>query len=54
MSCENLCVPEEHLLEVINVILAGLEVVADVTPEVERQLKKWCRENERYMKRKKR
>lgn len=48
MASEILRVPEEHLLEVIEVIRAGLKVTK-VDPEVTAHLTKWCDEEEEYM-----
>lgn len=49
MAAEILSVPEEHLLEVIAIIRTGLKHTKKITPEVEKQLKKWCNEEEDYM-----
>jgi hypothetical protein len=52
MASEILAVPEEHLLEVIAIIRAGLTALRSiVTPEVREQLAKWCDEEEEYMNR---
>ncbi len=52
MASEVLAIPEDHLLEVIRVIRAGLEALGkDVTKETQQQLKKWCDEEEAYMRR---
>lgn len=55
MATEILVVPEEKLLEVIRVIRVGLTATyadADkkILMETRRQLKKWCDEEERYIK----
>lgn len=49
MSNELLAVPEENLAEVIKVIRSGLKHVK-VSKETEKQLKKWCDEEEDYLK----
>ncbi|MDP3937516.1 MAG: hypothetical protein Q8R92_05195 [Deltaproteobacteria bacterium] len=49
MSTETLHVPEEHLIEVVHIIRAGLKAKRKVTPEVRRQLTKWCNEEEEYL-----
>jgi hypothetical protein len=54
MACENLCVPEEYLLEVVNVIRAGVEVIDNISEETEVQLERWCDKMERYMSNKRR
>lgn len=47
---ETLHVPEEHLLNVIKVIRAGLsDKKVRVPREVRQQLKKWCDEEEKYI-----
>lgn len=57
MAIETLSFPEEHGREVIRVIRAGLShlarkrVTKKVTPGVRRQLLKWCKEEEEYLKR---
>lgn len=51
MTTELLPVPEEHILDVIKVIRAGLDSVEDqVDPEVAEQLKVWCDQEEDYLK----
>lgn len=50
MATETLSVPEEHLLEVINVIRAGLKATK-VTPEVRARLGEWCKAEEEYINR---
>jgi hypothetical protein len=52
MATEILSVPEDHLLEVIKVIRAGLKATKDdknITPETRQQLTKWCRDEEKYI-----
>lgn len=49
MAKEILAVPEEYLQEVINVIRAGLKVTK-VSGDVKYNLKKWCNEEEEYLK----
>jgi len=49
MPGEVLTVPEDHLLEVIAIIRAGLRATPKITPEVKRQLTKWCKNEERYI-----
>lgn len=46
---ETLAVPEQHLLEVCQIIRAGIAARKRVTPEVRRNLLKWCKEEEEYM-----
>lgn len=48
MASEILSVPEEHLLEVIAVIRAGLANKACI-PEVRERLAEWCDEEEAYI-----
>jgi hypothetical protein len=48
MSKEVLYVPEDHLLEVIQVIRAGLKT-EQVSPETREQLTRWCDEEEQYI-----
>lgn len=50
MASEILSVPEEYLIEVIKVIRAGLKKVR-ISKETSIQLKKWCKEEEEYLKR---
>lgn len=50
MASEILAVPEERLAEVVAVIRAGLKA-ATVSPETDRNLTKWCNEEEAYLKR---
>lgn len=50
MAKEVLAVPEDSLLEVIKIIRAGLKATKKVTPDVRYNLKKWCDEEEAYMK----
>lgn len=54
MASEILAVPEEHLADVIRVIRAGLDVYGFepeyLHPDVVEQLKKWCDEEEEYLK----
>lgn len=49
MATEVLAVPEEHILDVIAVIRAGLSL-QEVPPPVKEALNKWCDEHEAYMK----
>lgn len=52
MAKEALHVPEEHLLEVVGIIRAGLRARrGGGTPEVHEQLEKWCDEGEEYLRR---
>lgn len=52
MARETLHVPEEHLLEVVDIIRAGLRARrGGGTPEVHEQLEKWCDEGEEYLRR---
>lgn len=55
MATEILHVQEEHLHDVIRVLRIGLghTIAAKIRidPEVRRQLKKWCLEEERYLRR---
>jgi len=44
-------VPEDHLMEVIEIIRAGLRATPNATPEVKRQLTKWCKDEEKYIRR---
>lgn len=50
MAFEKLYVPEEHLLEVIRVIRAGLKARKSTSKEVRLQLTNWCEEEELYAK----
>jgi hypothetical protein len=50
MASEILVVPEEHLLEVVEIIRLGLKNHEKTSREVKRNLKKWCDEEETYMK----
>lgn len=45
---ETLHVPEEHLLEVINIIRSGLKHES-CSNEVHKQLTEWCDEEEEYI-----
>jgi len=49
MAKEALVVPEEALLEVIDVIRIGLKFVK-VTEDTYRELTRWCDEEEAYVK----
>lgn len=49
MASEVLAVPEEYLQEVINVIRAGLKTTK-VSGDTKYNLKKWCNEEEEYLK----
>lgn len=52
MAKEILAVPEEHLEDVIYVIRRGLQSTKkSIDKEVYEQLKKWCDEEEEYLKR---
>jgi hypothetical protein len=51
MASEVLTVPEDHLMEVIEIIRAGLRATPNATPEVKRQLTKWCKDEEKYIRR---
>lgn len=52
MASEILSVPEEHLEDVIRVIRRGLEFTKkSIHKDVCKQLKKWCDEEEEYLKR---
>jgi hypothetical protein len=47
---EILAIPEEHLLEVISVVRAGLRQMSQaITPECRNQLIKWCQDEEDYL-----
>lgn len=48
MASEALNVPEEHLQDVINVILAGLERI-NVSNDVLGSLTHWCNEMQEYV-----
>lgn len=47
---ETLYVPEEHLEEVILVIRNGLKNTKKLSKDVRLNLKKWCEEEEQYLK----
>lgn len=49
MAKEALYVPEEHLVEVIQVIRNGLKSTKGISRETRAQLKKWCDEEEDYL-----
>ena len=50
MAKEILAVPEDHLMDVIEVIRAGLGALGDsVDAVVEFNLTKWCNEMEEYV-----
>ena len=38
-------------MEVIEIIRAGLRATPNATPEVKRQLIKWCKDEEKYIRR---
>ena len=48
MGKEILAIPEENILEVIEVIEQGLKVT-NVSNDVECNLKEWCREHREYL-----
>jgi len=48
MANEILLIPEESILEVIEIIRIGLQHTC-VTEETEKQLLKWCEEEENYL-----
>lgn len=51
MASEILSVPEEHLQDVIKVIRCGLEDCKYmISSETRKQLKKWCDDEEKYLK----
>jgi hypothetical protein len=50
MTTEVLAIPEEHLLEVIAIIRAGIKAKPKTTPTVKKQLTKWCNTEEQYVK----
>ena len=53
MATEILSVPEDHLLEVVAVLRAGLKATqhhSTVGKKTREQLTKWCDEEEAYMK----
>lgn len=50
MASEVLAVPEENLAEVILVIRTGLKNAKFISKDTRRQLKKWCDEEEAYLK----
>jgi hypothetical protein len=50
MASEILTIPESRLAEVIAVIRAGLKETK-VSPDTKRNLLKWCKEEEEYLKR---
>jgi hypothetical protein len=50
MAKEALVVPEENLTEVIRVIRTGLKNAKFVSKDTRRELKKWCDEEEAYLK----
>ena len=51
MASEKLIVPEENLLEVVDVIEAGLRgrTKRRISTETKEQLRKWCNEMKAYM-----
>lgn len=49
MASEVLAVPEEHLIEVCEILRLGLRKHPKVTPEVRQQLLTWVAEQEAYM-----
>jgi hypothetical protein len=51
MASEILAVPEDYLAEVIRVIRSGLVHERKLSRETRQQLKKWCNEEEAYLKR---
>jgi len=50
VASEILSVPEESLAEVIRVIRTGLKNVKFVSKDTRHNLKKWCDEEEAYLK----
>lgn len=50
MANEVLSVPEESLAQVILVIRTGLKNAKYISKETRRELKKWCDEEEAYLK----
>jgi hypothetical protein len=50
MAKEILAIPEEYLEEVITIIRTGLKNSKKLTPQVKKQLEKWCKEEEEYLK----
>lgn len=50
MASEILAVPEEHLSDVIKVIRTGLKHTKRVPRVVREQLKRWCDDEEEYLK----
>lgn len=50
MATEILSVPEDSLEEVILVIRNGLKATKGLSRETRKQLKKWCDEEEEYIK----
>lgn len=51
MATDILCIPEQHLREVIRIVRAGIGVVIHppLTKEVVEVLTKWCEEEEEYL-----
>lgn len=49
MASETLSVPEESLAEVIIVIRTGLKNAKHISKDTRRELKKWCDEEEKYL-----
>lgn len=52
MAKEILSIPEDCLLEVIEIIRLGLKTKKKISGDVKHNLQKWCDEEEAYMKRK--
>lgn len=50
MASEILAVPEENLLEVINIIRTGLKNSKRVSKDVRQALTEWCNGEEAYIK----
>ena len=49
MASEILAIPEENLLEVIDIIRTGLDRVPKVTKTVAKKLNKWCDDEEAHL-----
>jgi hypothetical protein len=50
MASEVLSVPEENLAEVIRIIRTGLKNAKFISKDTRANLKKWCDEEEAYLK----
>lgn len=50
MAKETLAIPEDCLLEVIEIIRLGLKHKKKISDDIKYNLEKWCDEEEKYMK----